>query len=239
MEIAPGIHQLWGLGCQVFALVGDRVTLIDAGAPGNGRIVVRQLRKLGIHPGDVEQIVLTHYHIDHRGAVNELRAASGARVLVHSNEAPYFRGHRPYPNPVNRQSAPRLARLTDPLFATTRGRPLPVEGLEDGDTLDVLGGLRILHTPGHTQGSIALWLPGERLLFTGDALGYRRNRLEVPDARVSEDPALARSSLERLAGLDAEGICFSHFKPLPHGARAALEELVGGWSDEFRVTPRE
>ena len=236
MEVAPGVHQLWGLGCHVFALVGDRVTLIDAGAPGNGRIVVRQLRKLGVHPRDVEQIILTHYHLDHRGAVNELRAATGASVLVHSSEAPYFRGHRPYPNPVNRDRAPRLAALTDRLFAATRGRPLSVENLEDGDTLDVLGGLRVLHAPGHTQGSIVLWLPNERLLFAGDAMGYRRNRLEVPDSRVSEDPGLAKSSLERLAALDVDGICFSHFRPLPQGARAALERLVGSWSEEFRVS---
>ena len=236
MEVAPGVHQLWGLGCHVFALVGDRVTLIDAGAPGNGRIVVRQLRKLGVHPRDVEQIILTHYHLDHRGAVNELRAATGASVLVHSSEAPYFRGHRPYPNPVNRDWAPRLAALTDRLFAATRGRPLSVESLEDGDTLDVLGGLRVLHAPGHTQGSIVLWLPNERLLFAGDAMGYRRNRLEVPDSRVSEDPGLAKSSLERLAALDVDGICFSHFRPLPQGARAALEQLVGSWSEEFRVS---
>jgi glyoxylase-like metal-dependent hydrolase (beta-lactamase superfamily II) len=237
MEIGPGIHQFWGLGCQVFALVGDRVTLIDAGAPGNGRIIVRQLRKLGIHPRDVEQIVLTHYHLDHRGAVNELRAATGARVLVHASEAPYFRGHQPYPNPVNRDRAPHLARLAGPFFAATRGRPLPVDVLEDGDTLDALGGLRVLHTPGHTQGSIVLWLPEERLLFAGDAMEYRRNRLAVPDARVSEEPALARTSLERVAALDAEGICFSHFRPLRRGARAALEELVSGWSEEFRASP--
>ena len=237
MEIAPGIHQLWGLGCRVFALVGDRVTLIDAGAPGNGRIVVRQLRKLGIHPRDVEQIVLTHYHLDHRGAVNELRAATGASVLVHSSEAPYFRGHQPYPNPVNRDRAPRLARATDPFFAATRGKPMSVEPLEDGDTLDVRGGLRILHTPGHTQGSIVLWLPEERLLFAGDAMEYRRNRLALPNLRVSEEPALARSSLERLAALDVEGICFSHFKPIRQGARSALEELVGAWSEEFNVPP--
>jgi glyoxylase-like metal-dependent hydrolase (beta-lactamase superfamily II) len=235
MEIASGVHQLWGLGCQVFALVGDRVTLIDAGAPGNGRIVLRQLRKLGIHPRDVEQIVLTHYHLDHRGAVNELRRATGARVLVHSSEAPYFRGHHAFPNPVNRDQAPRLAALTDPIFALTRGRPQAVQALDDGDTLDVLGGLRVLHTPGHTRGSIVLWLPEEHLLFTGDAIGYRRNRLELPDARVSEDDELARSSLERLAALDVDGICFSHFRPLRQGARSALEELVGGWSEEFRV----
>jgi glyoxylase-like metal-dependent hydrolase (beta-lactamase superfamily II) len=236
MEIAPHVHQLWGLGCQVFAIVGARVTLIDAGAPGNGRLVLRQLKALGIQPGDVQRIIVTHHHLDHRGAVNELRRATGAEVLVHASEAPFFRGEAPYPNPVNRSHAPRLAALTDAFFAVTRGRPLPVREVNDGDTLEVLEGLRILHAPGHTQGSLVLWLPEQHLLFAGDAMGFRRSRLETPDPRVTEDLALAMASLERLAGLDVEAICFSHFRPLPSGGRQALEELVAGWSEEFRAS---
>lgn len=236
MEIAPNVYQLWGLGCQVFALVGDRVTLIDAGAPGNGRLVLRQLRTLGIQPSDVDRIIVTHHHLDHRGAVNELRRATGAEVLVHASEAPFFRGEASYPNPVNRSQAPRLAALTDALFSVTRGRPLPVREVNDGDTVDVLEGLRILHAPGHTQGSVVLWLPEQRLLFAGDAMGFRRGRLETPDPRVTDDPALAMASLERLAGVDVEAICFSHFRLLPSGGRQALEDLVGSWSEEFRAS---
>ena len=236
MQIAAGVHQLWGVSCQVFALIGERVTLIDAGPPGNGRLILRQLRTLGVQPHDVEQIIITHYHLDHRGAVHELRRATGARVLVHSTEAPYFRGHRRYPNPVNRDVAPRLAALTDPFFAISRGKPLEVETVEDGDALDVLGGLRVLHAPGHTQGSIVLWLEEQRLLFAGDVMGFRRDHLEVPDPRVTEDQGLAKSSLERLAALDVETICFSHFRPLRSGARGALEQLVGTWSEEFRAS---
>lgn len=236
MEIVRGVHQLWGVSCQVFALIGERVTLIDAGPPGNGRLILRQLRALGVQPRDVEQIVITHYHLDHRGAVNELRRATGARVVVHSSEAPYFRGDRAYPNPVNRDVSPRLAALTDPFFAVSRGKPLEVETVEDGDTLDALSGLRVLHTPGHTQGSIALWLEGQRLLFAGDVMGFRRDQLEVPDPRVTEDQRLARASLERLAALDVETICFSHFRPLHEGARRELERLVSTWSEEYRAS---
>ena len=236
MQIGHGVHQLWGLGCQVFAVVGERVTLIDAGGPGNGRLVLRQLRSIGIQPRDVEQIVVTHYHLDHRGALNELQRATGAKILVHESEAPFFRGEARYPNPVNRDNAPRLAALTDPLFAATRGRPLDVQELHDGETIDVLGGLQVLHAPGHTRGSIVLWLSEQRLLFAGDVMGFRRNHLELPDPRVSEDARLAMASLERLAGLDVERICFSHFRPLEANARQALEQLVAGWSEEFRAS---
>ena len=234
MEIAPGVHQFRGLGCRVFALLGETVTLIDAGAPGNRAFVLHQLRKLGRRAEDVERIILTHYHLDHRGAAGELRRLSGADIYIHASEAPYLRGELPYPNPVNRGVAPALAVVTDPLFAATRGSPLPTRELHDGEVIDVLGGLHVLHCPGHTRGSIVLWLRQEGLVFTGDTMGFRRGRLHEPEARVSEDPELARVSLERLAAVDIDTICFSHFEPMPRGGKRALEELAATWSSEFR-----
>jgi len=81
-----------------------------------------------------------------------------------------------------------------------------------------------------------LWSPERRLLFAGDVMGFRRDQLEVPDPRVTEDARLAMASLERIAGLDLESICFSHFRPLQSGARRALERLVGSWSEEFKAS---
>ena len=232
-EVSPRVYQLQAFGCQVFALLDDEVTLIDTGAPGSGRFILRQLRELGREPRDVARIILTHYHIDHRGAADELRRATGARVLIHASEAPYLRGLLPYPNPV--QSRP-LAALAAPLLAAVKGRPLEVEELNDGDVLDILGGLRVLHSPGHTRGSITLSLPREGLLVAGDTMGFRRSRLETPDPLVSENVELAKLSLERLAALDVDIICFGHFNPLRHRARQALETLVATWSNEFRAT---
>jgi glyoxylase-like metal-dependent hydrolase (beta-lactamase superfamily II) len=116
-----------------------------------------------------------------------------------------------------------------------RGRPLPTEELHDADVIDVLGGLHIVHAPGHTPGSIALLLPEQRLLFSGDTMGYRWGRLETPDPVVSEDVELAKASIERLAALDVETIAFSHFPALRQGAQRELERLVATWSDEFRA----
>lgn len=181
----------------------------------------------------MSRIILTHYHLDHRGAAGELQRATGARVFIHASEAPYLMGLKPYPNPFQPRS---LAALTGPFFAATRGSPLEVEPLHDGELVDVLGGLHVLHSPGHTQGSIALFLPHQGLLFAGDVMGFRR-RLEPPARHLTEDVELAKASLERLAALDVGTICFSHFQPLWHGARQALEELVGTWSEEFRFTP--
>ena len=228
--MAPGVHQLRALACQVFALLErDQVTLIDSGAPGSAPLILRQLRDLGCEPSAVTRVILTHYHIDHRGAAADLRRATGAEVLIHADEAPYLRGDRPYPNPVQ---DPLRAVLVAPLMAACRGSPLPVQEVNEGDLLDVMGGLRVHHTPGHTRGSIALSLPAQGLLFSGDAMGFRHRRLEPPDWLVSEDTATARASIERLASLDIETICFSHFPALQRHARAELRKLVGAWSGE-------
>jgi len=232
-EVAPRIHQLQAVACQVFALLDDDgVTLVDTGAPGSGRWVLRQLRQLGRRPEDVRRIVLTHYHIDHRGAADELRRATGARVYIHASEAPFLRRQTRYPNPVQ---TPLLRALASPFVALSHGRPVPAVELNDGDTLPTLGGVQVLHTPGHTRGSVALLVPSLGLLLSGDTMGFRRRRLEEPEARVSEDAASARSSLERLAAIDVDTICFSHFQPLRGGARGALEALVATWSEEFRA----
>jgi len=229
VEIAPGVHQLRALACQVFALLDDEVTLIDAGAPGSAPLVLRQLRALGRGPHEVKRIVLTHYHIDHRGAADALRRATGAKVLIHASEAPYLRGARAYPNPVQRSAR---ATLVAPLMAALRGRPIPVDELQDGDVIDVMGGVRVVHAPGHTRGSIALTLPAQGLLFSGDTMGFSHRRLETPEPLVSEDTAAARASIERLARLDVDTICFSHFPALRQHARDALGALVRTWAGE-------
>jgi glyoxylase-like metal-dependent hydrolase (beta-lactamase superfamily II) len=96
--------------------------------------------------------------------------------------------------------------------------------------LPALGGLHVVHTPGHTPGSICLYAPSLRLLFTGDVLQLRQGRLVGPHAVFSDDMAEARRSVARLAELDVDTICFAHYPPLRGGARKALRELAEVWA---------
>jgi glyoxylase-like metal-dependent hydrolase (beta-lactamase superfamily II) len=236
LQIQPRVFQLRAFGAQVFALVDDRVTLVDTGAPGSGRLILRQLSEIGVSPGDVKQIVLTHFHVDHRGAAGELREATGASVYIHRSEAPYLRGHLPFPNPLQH---PALATLTAPIMAATRLRPVPVEDLDDDEVLDSLGGIRVIHAPGHTRGSISLWFKETGLLFAGDAMQFRGGRLQPPARLVTEDMGTARASLRRLAGLGAECLCFSHFPALRSQAGEALKTLTSSFEENTPPTSGE
>jgi glyoxylase-like metal-dependent hydrolase (beta-lactamase superfamily II) len=92
--------------------------------------------------------------------------------------------------------------------------------------LPVLGGLRVVHTPGHTPGSICLYAERLRLLFTGDVLQVIRGSLTYASAFFSHDHAGARASVERLAALDVDMIALSHYPPWTEDAGGALHNLA-------------
>lgn len=220
MEIVPGVHALRVIGSKVHLIVEDEITLIDAGHRGSGRVVKRYLTRIGRSERDITRIVCTHGHPDHIGGVAEIAAASGAAIHIHPLDAARLRtGLRDVlANPVPGQI---LAFLTRPI---TDPKPLL-----HGDIVPALGGLHVVHTPGHTPGSVCLYAPRLRLLFTGDALQLVHGRLARPHHVFSDDLAEARRSVARLAELDVDTICFAHYPPLRGGASAALRELAEVW----------
>lgn len=107
----------------------------------------------------------------------------------------------------------------------TRG-PEDVRPIVDGDVIPVAGGLEVIHTPGHTPGSVCLYARRHRLLFTGDVLQVIRGRLAFASQLFSDDMHMARRSVQRLAELDVGTIAFSHYPPWRDGATDALRALA-------------
>jgi glyoxylase-like metal-dependent hydrolase (beta-lactamase superfamily II) len=89
--------------------------------------------------------------------------------------------------------------------------------LADGDEIDALGGMRVVHTPGHTPGSICLYCPQRRLLFTGDTAA-NIFRLRPGLGWFTEDAARAKESIRKLAALDFETVFFGHGRPIQKDA---------------------
>lgn len=120
--------------------------VIDPGA--NARGILRDIEDLGL---DIKFIVLTHGHVDHIGAVKEVKEATGAEVAIHPGDAGSLR----------RLSWSTIYNLSSP--------PPPDRLLQDGDRLEV-GDLQflVLHTPGHSPGGICIL--GHGVVFSGDTL---------------------------------------------------------------------
>ena len=154
-------------------IVGSELTkegmIIDPGDEA-GEI----LKSVGDEQLDIKFIVLTHGHIDHAGAVKEVKEATGAEVCVHTDDAKSISGQD------GRLIGMLVAGLSYP------APPVPDRLLKDGDSIH-LGDLHfgVLHTPGHTPGGICLL--GNGVLFTGDTLfNYGVGRTDLPGGSYSE-----------------------------------------------------
>ncbi len=222
VEVVPRVYSLRAFGCQVFALLDEDVTLIDAGAPGSTRLIARQLEELGYGLADVSRIILTHFHWDHAAAVAEIARASGAEVFVHEAEAAFLRGDEPYRSPFANRA---LASLSGWAYRLAMPAPIPVTSLAQDDVIPALGGIRIHHAPGHTRGSIVMQLQEQGIIFTGDVFQSRRSNPIGPSWVYTEDRTQAEESIRRIAEIDFNTICYSHFPPLLN-ARPMVKALA-------------
>ena len=219
IELRPRLQLLrFEVGQAYLWQDGDSLTLIDTGPVGSGEAIASAVRKVG---GELARIVLTHAHGDHTGSAAEILQWSAPSVLAHRVEAPLIRGEQAIP-------PPNLLDWERPLFEQVSGHlsapPCPVtQELEDGDVVDFGGGAQVLAIPGHTAGSIAIHLPEQKVLFTGDTVAEYNGDVIVGVFNL--DHAETARSVRRLAALPVELACPGHGTPFTN-ASARLTSLV-------------
>jgi hydroxyacylglutathione hydrolase len=182
---------------NAYLLDAKRKTLVDPGMDG--------ARVLGAIPEGLDLIILTHCHFDHVAAVPEIVAATGAKVAIHEYDVPFLKSDR-----IN--------------GADLFGNKTPAFDIDivlyGGDIVD-LGDvkLNVIHTPGHTPGSICLYEPVSKIMFTGDTVfeGGSFGRTDI-----GGNPEHMLTSLEMLAKYDVSAIYPGHGNPVTARAKESI-----------------
>ena len=175
--------------------IGDDLVMIDAGAGESSRILVDNIIKAGFDPHDISTLILTHCHIDHIGAAPYFKDNFKCEIVIHELDADALEQGDPV--------------LTAANWYDTEFPPTVVDRRLKGDHEVLQYGeeeLHCLHTPGHTPGSISVYIDrgGERVLFGQDIHGPF-----LPSFR--SDVKEWKRSMQRLLELEADILCEGHF----------------------------
>lgn len=215
-EIIPGIYMADGIrGCHVYAIVDNGVTIVDTGMGGNDKKILDMIKGLGYGPSDVKRIIITHCHMDHTGSLKALKDETKAVVMAGEADSDVIEGKKPMEVPKMPMPMGLLVPLLMPFF---KGKPAPVDQrLKDGDTIPVLGGLKVVGLPGHSPGNIGLYSPSKKLLFSSDTLRMKDGEFTRPlNYDNFKDQSLG--SIKKMGSLDYEIMLSGHNDPIMAGA---------------------
>jgi glyoxylase-like metal-dependent hydrolase (beta-lactamase superfamily II) len=207
-NVPSGLHGIRGVMSVCHLLVeGDRAWLLDTGMVGEPVLLRRLLRRLGLGPGSIEGILLTHGHLDHAGNLAAIKEWTGARVYGHPAEQIHVDGEYPYEG-----TARWCGRLEAAGRWAFRYRTALIdEPIGEGDVLPFWGGLRVVHLPGHSDGHCGFYSEKHDLLFSGDLFASYFFKPHVSPSIFTSRPELLPGSLRRVLELDPRWIVPNHY----------------------------
>jgi glyoxylase-like metal-dependent hydrolase (beta-lactamase superfamily II) len=203
------------------------LSLVDVGLSGKADYKIQALQKMGIPLEDIKRVILTHTHFDHIGCLSEIRKKiPGAKLWVHTLEAdPLEQGDERtvYGMDMFREMCRMQYGVKPGAFTFKADRKL--QGNEDV----TLGGTEwtVLHIPGHSMGSIALYQPVQKVLIPGDVV-YADYAIGRYDLHGANGPQL-KNSLLRLAELEVETLLPGHNQIVKNLPRGYIEKTARQW----------
>ncbi len=235
MQLAPHLHKIGNdIVAAYLVVTDDGVTIIDAGLPGHYRDLVTELASVGKSLDDVRGVILTHGDSDHLGFAERLRATHGIPVFIHAADAGRARGES---KPATGKEPMKFG-ATLGFFAYALGKggartryltevtDLPVTTGVDSTPLPLPGAPVIIGMPGHSPGSIAVWVPLVDAVFVGDALTTRHvltGAVGPAAAPFTDEPAQARASLRALLPTSAHWVLPGHGPAFDGGITLAVQ----------------
>jgi len=217
--LCKGVYLIRTGRTMCYLIEGNEgLALVDTGIRGNERAILNIIKGIREKPSDLKLILLTHGHMDHAGNIVALRQFTGAKVGIHSLDRPYVTGEKKARIPAAKNVRGKIlkAKVLFRFFLHPMKNFHPDFLLEDGMDLESLGFPAIvIHTPGHTEGSVSIYLKDKRAIFIGDLARGKEGKLtELPWAENWEK---LKESLRRVLELKCKLICPSHGEVIETG----------------------
>ncbi|WP_440099090.1 MBL fold metallo-hydrolase [Streptosporangium sp. H16] len=216
-----------------YLILGDRPCLVETGTSTSAPVVRDALTSLGVGPGDLATVVVTHIHLDHAGGVGDIAGFyPDAEIVVHEKGARHLADPSRLMASARMVWGDKLDTLFGELSPTEASR---IRALGDTDTIDLGNGrtLNSHYSPGHARHHVGLIDSGTGDLYVGDAAGVYLP--ETGDLRPATPPPdfdlrTALNSIALFRALGPQRLLFSHYGPV-----ADVEEILGRSAEELRV----
>jgi hydroxyacylglutathione hydrolase len=191
-----------------YIIIGEKnLILIDTGLPGSTNKIIKKIEETGFKTDQVSLIILTHAHLDHLGSVKQLQKITGAKVAIHKNDAPYLiEGKSAEVTPIS-----GFGKL---IMWMVKNRSRIIDGTKPDILIEDEIGLydygvkgKVLSTPGHTEGSVSIFLDSGKCL-TGDTIGstFRKPTYGM----FCNDINMLKESIVKIKNSNAKEVYLSH-----------------------------
>lgn len=223
MDLGNNIHLVKGSwwASNIYIINENPLTLVDTGMPYSLKQLEKTLHEGGKTIRSVELILHTHGHIDHIGSTNLVKEKSSALSCGHKLDETHFdKAHKYYGTNII------TGLLSNVAGVILNMQPLFIDRyIFENETFDILGGLKVIHTPGHTFGSVCFYSEKYGILFSGDALQQRNGRIIKPKRAYSENPEQEEDSVQKLLELDFDKLFSGHHELIFSDAAKKLKKF--------------
>lgn len=235
-RVAEGIYHIEGKDDMIpdshVYILGrpetEDLTMIDAGLKGKGGYKLRAVEAEGIELKNIKRVIMTHTHLDHLSCIDDIKeAVPEIELWVHRTEAEFLENgdeRTVYGMDMFKNMCQAQYNLKDGMFRLNVNRKL-----DDGDIFES-GGMswEVIHIPGHSSGSIALYNRQEKILIPGDVIyaDYAIGRFDLHGA----DPSQHRASLNRLADLEVSMLLPGHNSIMTNVPDGYIRKTAQQWA---------
>jgi glyoxylase-like metal-dependent hydrolase (beta-lactamase superfamily II) len=212
----------------------NNLVLVDCGFPGFVGQIEEAMKQHGVSIENLTKIIITHHDHDHMGALKEIVSLyPNVEVLCSEKQAPYITGKEKSLRLAQLEQNHKLLNETEKVenqkfmdLIVSVQKVAKVTTVKDGEVLPLCGGVQIIDTSGHMPGHISVYIPSEKTLIAGDALGVQNGDLCIANPQFVLDMKTAVRSIEKISHLDIEKVICYHGGAYDKDVKAKFKQIL-------------